>query len=1060
MQLYQSSVLNKYLATQDAKEVAAAYEKYSTYFLNPDIQENIRNSKEEQFQEGFLRELFVNILGYTINPNPDFNLTTELKNIKDAKKTDGAILKANGAALAVIELKGTDTKDLSKVNDQAFNYKNNQPECIYVITSNFEKLRFFIHNAVSHEEFNLFSLSKDRFALLWLFLQKDNLLSGIPAKVKEESLLEEDRITKELYKDYSSFKNDLWTDIVKQNPQHDALLLYKKSQKLLDRFLFIFFAEDKGLLPPNSISAIIEQWEKLKELDEYKPLYARFKKYFGYMNDGYKGAKYKIHAYNGGLFKADELLDNLLIDDELLKKHCLKLTNYDFADEVDTNILGHIFEHSLNDIENVRAQLAGEEVDKSKTKRKKDGVFYTPKYITKYIVDNTVGKLCEEKKAAIGIDDEEFAKDRKGRKRATIIKLDGQLKEYREWLLQLTICDPACGSGAFLNQALEFLIAEHSYVDELEASLFDGSIVFPDVENHILENNIFGVDINEESVEIARLSLWLRTAQKGRKLTSLSSNIKCGNSLIDAPEVAGVLAFNWQEQFAKVFGKEGFDVVIGNPPYVRVQSLKEHYFDQTLFYEKKYKSATGKYDLYALFIEKSFSLINANGVVSFILPHKFLVSDFGIGIRSFLVEKKAVDSLVHFGSKIVFQDAATYTCIVNLKKQNEFLRFAQVNPSSIISSFEFGQIDYKNLSSKAWQLKDSKTSLILSKITSETQLNNLCEGIYQGLITTGDDIFMLEGENENGVFTGYSKALDGIVKLESDILKEVLKGQDIKRYLPLKSRMFVIYPHKINEKGKTIPLEEDEFKSKNPLTYEYLENFKEHLISKKVRYKTNPKYWYSLHRSREISIFEKEYIITPQLQNFPSFTIKETDVYADAGGYLLLPKKEINFNGLLAILNSKVLWFFIKNTSSEYGGGYFYFKTKYLESFGIPLERLNSSDFNRQIESRLKGAKKYNTVIDTFIKYFQSKLTIDKVTKNLQNWHELDFKDFLAELKKAKIPKLSLEDEADWMEYFNKKKAEANALQSEIDRLEKEIDHMVYELYGLSEREIAIVENN
>ncbi len=850
MALYQQSVLKKYLATQNAEAVKAAYQQYAAYFLNKEIQENIRNSKEEQFQEGFLRELFVNILAYTINPNAGFNLTTELKNIKDAKKTDGAILTrglnplAEPSAIAVIELKGTDTKDLDKVRDQAFNYKNNQPDCVYVITSNFEKLRFYMHNAVEHVEFNLFKLTEERFALLWLFLQKDNLLGGIPAKIKEESLLQEDKITKALYADYSAFKNDLWHNMVQRNPQHDQLLLYKKSQKLLDRFLFIFFSEDKGLLPPNSISVIIEQWQKLKDLDEYKPLYDRFKKYFGYMNDGYKGAKYEIHAYNGGLFKEDELLDGLLIDDELLKKHCLKLTNYDFADEVDTNILGHIFEHSLNDIENVRAQLAGEEVDKSKTKRKKDGVFYTPKYITKYIVDNTVGKLCEEKKAELGIDDEEFAKDRKGRKKATILKLDAQLKAYREWLLQLTICDPACGSGAFLNQALEFLMAEHRYVDELEAQLFEGSIVFQDVENHILENNIYGVDINEESVEIARLSLWLRTAQKGRKLTSLSSNIKCGNSLIDDPEVAGDLAFNWQKEFPNVFkekdnhayhittathdsrtsqrmvehkvrqkrdngarpypeaiwlepadeevimetlagivkedklnvlaanicgdhmhlllvceeeevpkivkkikgrtsralhsnkgitnkgfkplvegeGKKegeksvplwtqkfgckeitnqeqlentidyiqhnrakhelpvnktlqkhidsmlcgydqayateykgGFDVVIGNPPYVRMQGLKEHYFDSTIYYEKQFKSATGNYDIYALFMERSYDWINSKGLVSFILPHKFLVSDFGIGIRNFFKDKTAVESIIHFGSHQVFR---------------------------------------------------------------------------------------------------------------------------------------------------------------------------------------------------------------------------------------------------------------------------------------------------------------------------------------------------------------------------------------------------------------------
>lgn len=470
MALYQTSVLKKYLAEQDHAVIGEAYKQFTAFFHDSKHQQNIRDAKEEQYQEGFLRDLFVNILGYTISPNKNFNLTTELKNIKNAKKTDGAILKG-GNALAVIELKGTDTKDLDKVNEQAFAYKNNHPNCVYVITSNFEKLRFFIHNAVDHIEFNLFTLTIEEFHTLWLFLQKDNLLRGIPEKVKSESLLEEEKVTKRLYAHYAAFKQELWQNMVKNNPGHDELELYKKSQKLLDRFLFIFFAEDKGLLPPNSISEILKQWEQLQELDAYKPLYARFKKYFGYMNDGYKGKKYEIHAYNGGLFKPDPLLDGLTIDDEVLRKHTAKLTEYDFGTEIDVNILGHIFEHSLNEIENVRAQLAGEEVDKSKTKRKKDGVFYTPKYITKYIVENTVGKLCEEQKAALEIDEEAFAKERKGRRKATLKKLDGQLKAYREWLLQLTICDPACGSGAFLNQALEFLIAEHHYVDELEAQL-------------------------------------------------------------------------------------------------------------------------------------------------------------------------------------------------------------------------------------------------------------------------------------------------------------------------------------------------------------------------------------------------------------------------------------------------------------------------------------------------------------------------------------------------------------------------------------------------------------
>ena len=284
--------------------------------------------------------------------------------------------------------------------------------------------------------------------LLWILLQKDNLLGFIPQRIKEESVHEEEKVTKNLYRDYSLFKNDLWKDLCLNNPNLDELVLYKQSQRILDRFLFILFTEDKGILPPNVTTIIVDQWNKLKELDEYQTLYSRFVKFFGYLNSRYSGANYTIPAFNGGLFKPDPVLNGLKLSDAVLEKHVLKMTDYDFDTEVDTNILGHIFEHSLNDIESVRAQLAGEEVDKSKTKRKKDGVFYTPKYITKYIVDNTVGKLCEEKKAEIGIDEEEFAKDRKGRRKDTLKKLDAQLEDYREWLLQLTICDPACGSGA------------------------------------------------------------------------------------------------------------------------------------------------------------------------------------------------------------------------------------------------------------------------------------------------------------------------------------------------------------------------------------------------------------------------------------------------------------------------------------------------------------------------------------------------------------------------------------------------------------------------------------
>ena len=677
MALFQTSVLNKYLSQQDTDKVQKAYKKYSKYFHNSAIQENIRNSKEEQFQEGFLRELFVEILGYTLNPTPKFNLTTEFKNLKGAKKADGAILK-EGKAIGVIELKGTDTKDLESIRQQAFDYKSNHVGCTYVVTSNFEKLRFYIDDSVWFEEFNLFTLTNQQFELLYLCLAKENIVADKPLKIKEASIVEEKDITNKLYGDYSLFKRELYRDLVKQNKNNALfrdsneknfkLTLFKKSQKLLDRFLFILFAEDRGLLTPNTITTINNEWLALKELDVEVPLYDRYKQYFGYLDTGRKGTdkKEEIFAYNGGLFEPDAILDTITIDDDLLLRHTKHLTTYHFESQVDVNILGHIFEHSLNEIESINAEIEGTSFDKQKTKRKKDGVFYTPKYITKYIVDNTIGKLCIQKKQEIGISDEEYAKGRKNRHETTIKKLDQQLKDYRDWLLEITICDPACGSGAFLNQALDFLIKEHTYLDELNRQLFGGLLVFPDIENHILERNIYGVDLNEESVEIAKLSLWLRTAQPKRKLTSLNKNIKCGNSLIESKAIAGEKAFNWKEQFPEVFDKGGFDVIIGNPPYVFArENFRQEEKD---FFVSKYTSAKYQINTYLLFMEKTVQILKDNGIYGLIIPNSWLMMYSGEGLRKFLLETNKLTQIINLAG-YSFETASVETVILLAEKE-------------------------------------------------------------------------------------------------------------------------------------------------------------------------------------------------------------------------------------------------------------------------------------------------------------------------------------------------------------------------------------------------------
>ncbi len=766
MPLFQKSVLRKHLNELDKDNVAAAYKKLKAHFGDAAIQQNIRDAKEEEYQEGFVRDLFVNVLGYTLKPQPDYNFVLEKKNEKDSKKSDGAILLGD-AVLAAVELKGTNTVDLDHVEAQAFGYKNNQKGCRYVVVSNFEKLRFYVDDSVEHLEFDLFKLNADDFAVLYLCLQKDNLLKNLPAAIKEASVNEEQGVTKKLYKDYSTFKRLLYQNICEQNPGFDKLVVYKKTQKLLDRFLFILFAEDKQLLPPNSIREILKQWQMLKDNDAYFPLYNRYQLYFGYMNTGHKGKVHDIFAYNGGLFAADEVLDTIKIDDQLLYDSTFALSQYDFETEVDVNILGHIFEHSLNDVDAVTAESEGKQLEKEKTRRKKDGVFYTPKYITKYIVENTVGKLCAEKKTELEIKDEDYSG---GKKKKDKKALNEKLESYRQWLLQLTILDPACGSGAFLNQALEFLIAEHRKVDELRSKLFEDTLLLSDVENHILENNLFGVDLNEESIEIAKLSLWLRTAKKGRKLSSLNSNIKCGNSLIDDKAVAGDKAFVWNEEFKEVFAKGGFDVVVGNPPYVLCQQNNTK--EDVLAYYNKFQVASYKVDLFHLFFERSIKLLNENGQLGFITPNTFLTNKHIKTLREFILNNTAIEQIIQCEQGVFF-DASVDVAISLLSKNAIRKKKAKVGRMVINGTIR----DTEEVDTEMWVKEDNHVF----------NLKNRKLGDAKGVVPLGEianTYFGIQAYDRNSAIS--------VSKLNDNYLP-IIDGADIPEFGNAKPKIFFDY---------------------------------------------------------------------------------------------------------------------------------------------------------------------------------------------------------------------------------------------------------------------------
>ena len=1027
MSLYQTSVLKQHINLQDKDFIAKAYKKYVKYFLNPTIQDNIRSSKEEEYQGIFLTELFVNILDYTLKPKADFNLVAEYKNQTNSRKADGAILH-NDIAIGVIELKGTKTKDLESIRKQAFDYKANQKGCVYVITSNFEKLRFYINDAT---EFNLFELSPERFALLYLCLQKDNIINNVPLKIKEASVVVEEQITKQFYKDYSVFKRELYRDLVKRNAKqlktkaaisnvtattssalersteeiaeqlklekNVKLTLFKKSQKLIDRYLFIFFAEDRGLLPANSTQQILDKWKADVDFGDDRPLYVLFKQYFNFLDQGRAGTlkRAEIYAYNGGLFKTDNTLDSLEIDSELLYKHTSKLASYDFESQVDVNILGHIFENSLNEIESVNAEIEGGDFDKQKSKRKKDGVFYTPKYITKYIVENTIGKLCDQKKTELGFKEEEYFKGRKNRQKATITKLVTILDDYRDWLLQLTICDPACGSGAFLNQALDFLIKEHTYIDELKTKVLGGGLQFPDIENTILENNIYGVDLNEESVEIAKLSLWLRTAQPRRKLNDLSSNIKCGNSLIDSKAVAGDKAFNWEEQFPKVFEKGGFDVIIGNPPYLNMtinntnKSWLSHYINKF----ESVKNANSK-NIYTLFNELSCRLIIEDGLVSFIIPEGFLKTR---SYKDCVVEMEKygeIYSAVYF-EDWVFEDATTGSMIFKYVKT---------------SSKDIGMKEYFMNKNKEVHEIIKKVNPVLDKYNNHEfrTIDYYCE-LFKGMAVKNRKEFISEQFiNQSNVF---------------------LLGNCIDRYT-ITNKFYCDYKE-LTIVGGTKKLEK-------------------HNIEPRILIRRTGNFLCCVMLSDK--------------------ALTESTLYSCS-----LKNEEIDLYYLLALLNSNFLTYIVRQNMVTNEQAFPQIMMTDIKLLKIPkADDMQQSSLSILCKDISVAQKTSFEFISKFQVYLNQKFNLVKLSKKLQNWHELEFGDFIKELNKAikannklrvkegleEVPTLTKKDEFEWLDLFEENKQKAQALQTQINQTDAAIDTMVYELYGLTEDEIAIVENS
>ena len=1054
--LLQKNIVKKYQGLLNEEQVQGAWVQYQSYFLNPDIQQNIRQSKEEQFQEGFLRELFVKVLGYTLNPSPGYNLITEKKNETNSKKADGAIEK-DGKVIGVIELKDHKTTDLSKVEPQAFGYKSQHPDCRYVVISNFEKLRLYLDNAVEYREWDLFHIAKDDFSELYLCLAWPQVEKGIALQMKLESVSSEDQITKALYRDYSQFKRVLFADILKQNPAPEGkdekewqLLLFKKTQKLLDRLLFIFFAEDCGLLPPNSMVKIIDQWEDLKDkYDEYFPFYDRMKKYFGYMNTGYQGKQYEIFAYNGGLFKPDEVLDNIKISDDLLVEHTRKLSEYDFESDVDVNILGHIFENSLSEIEEVTQQInSGAEPQASK--RKQDGVFYTPQYITKYIVENTVGRLCAEKKLQLNIVEDEYFSDQR-RQLKTKQRLLDQLHQYREWLLQMTILDPACGSGAFLNAALQFLMAEHKLIDEMEAKVAGSAIVFQDVENSILEHNLYGVDINEESVEIAQLALWLRTAKPHRKLNSLNENIKCGNSLISDSAIAGEKAFDWQKEFPQVFEKGGFDVVIGNPPYVQLQSMGEM---SDVYAKCGFETYNKSADLYCLFTEQGYKLLKPGGMQSFIMPNKWMLVAYGKELRKFF-SKTDLQQIINFGDIQFFEGAATIVCIFVTRKPDLNLTKCQtlceVQALSLNKKTYHG--DFMNevpnqlaaypaeiFGEAEWIIQPKTHFDILQKMQNGIALKDLPISINYGIKTGYNDAFFIDEATKEHLIAEDPKS--------AELIHPLLRGRDLQAWYTSNEGQYLINPHNGVPKKGIEPINIEDY----PAIKRHLDQYLPQLTKRGDKGVTP----YNLRACDYIEEFSKPKILYSEITAFFPFVYDTEGLMCNNKIFFITANDDsVNLKYITTILNSKLCKLWIWYNCPELQGGTREIRKVYFENFRIP-HCDDPSTLSALTDQQMQQVSQLQQKRSRFLRRLTSNFEGIKITTALQTFDQHSFTDFTKELKKQKI-KLSLSQQDEWEDYFNDYRSACQQLTTQIAQTDADIDTKVFDLYGLTDEERKIV---
>ncbi len=1003
------------------------------------ISGKVTNAKEEEIKPLFLTLFFGDVLGYEYKNATDWNLRLENKSSYDSSKADAALgffsikdkQEIDKDVRVVIEIKDARTtldKPQNRADfkgspvEQCFMYAaKSGGKCKWVVVSNFLEIRLYLASDMTkYESFDILSLHDNyEFSKFYYLLANGQLFYSNIASTIDNFLADrqekEKTITKEFYEQYQYLREVFLQHLKLHNPDKNPLDLLQYAQTIIDRIIFICVIKDYDLISIDTIKKILWVAEESFAHDN-EEIWRQLKNLFVAFDLGYRNRLYK---FNGGLFRQSQEINSLKIKDVLLKQ-VLTLNNYDFESDLNVNVLGHIFEQSISDIETLKKEIsANNSVEYAETddeivfknnridtnKRKKDGIYYTPENITQYIVNVSIGTWLNERKDEIGINQmNDYPKTEEDRKQQ--IELWGK---YAETLKKIKILDPACGSGAFLTQAFDFLLKEWTIVidiiDKLENEKYElknngifaneitkNQRTIAQVKKDIVNNNLYGVDLNTESIEITKLGLWLKSATKNDPLALLDENIKCGNSLISDVSISEK-AFDWENEFSEIMKLGGFDVIIGNPPYVVIKGGRflegyQYTDDEINYIKENYQTAQQQINTYTLFVEKSIELMNKTSFVSFIIPNTFLANEYSQRFREHLLEKTQIVDIYNVG--IVFEDANVETLILTLN--HEKLKKTKIKIANKETLIDLAFVS-KITEDKKFLLNIDDTSLkIIQKLNSFPKLSSFAK-VWRGLTTGNDKKYLVETQTD-------------------EKHKELITGKEIQRYYLRPSNLFVYYDKDL------------------------------------------------LDRARDERIFlQSEKLISKFVGTSLTFCYDNQQYYVlNTGCVTELIDNEINIKYLLALLNSKLLDFYFRTVFSDYRETFPIMKSGNIENLPIPKISISEQQtFVELVDKMLEYHKQVNNLKNNFIELVKSELKVRKITNKLEDWYIGSWDEFSDELKKLKV-KLGMEAFSDWKQFYTREKAKVQPLLKQIAFTDNEINRQVYKLYHLDNADIQYIE--